>query len=158
MARRRLARTERDRRECSDDGRYDGERAYWSKWCVPAIRYDCDYGDEMKAFRKEVRDAIIRKRRVKKEDVPAFMERLEILHYNFIMLPSQNMDDDLCRRAYDPKRMFKIEMNEKAERRPILPSLTLDHDYPTTVREMYTDPNRCINPTARARLRSLLKE
>ena len=82
-----------------DDGRYDGERACWSKWCVPAIRHDCDYSDEMKAFRKEVRDAIIRKRRVKKEDMPAFMERLEILHYNFVMLPSQNMDDDLCRRA-----------------------------------------------------------
>ena len=76
-----------------------------------------------------------------------------------------NIDDVICRlpnpadrRPIDPKRMFKIEMNEKAERRPILPSLTLDHDYPTTVREMYTDPNRCINPTARARLRSLLKE
>lgn len=83
-----------------DDGRYDGERAGWVKWCVPAIRYDQDFSNEMKGFREEIRKEIIRKRKVREGDVSSFMNRLERHHYNFIMLPSQNMDDDLCRRAY----------------------------------------------------------
>ena len=79
----------------------DANRLYWFAWDMAATRYDCWFSNnEMKRFREMIREKYIKERGVCPSEVEVKLQQLELIHYCFIMLVSQNMDDEFCRNSY----------------------------------------------------------
>ena len=79
----------------------DANRLDWIAWPMVAERYDHRFkSNAMREFRMAIREKYIRERGIRDSEVQVKLQELELTHYCFIMLVSQNMDDEFCRNSY----------------------------------------------------------